>query len=56
MSDQTSVEMDRESPLMRRATTQLSLVVGCYNAAVHLEKRLRDLVTFWTAPVAITKC
>jgi glycosyltransferase involved in cell wall biosynthesis len=46
MSDQTSLEMDRESPLMRRATTQLSLVVGCYNAAVHLEKRLRDLVTF----------
>ena len=46
MSDQTSGEMDRESPLMRRATTQLSLVVGCYNAAVHLEKRLRDLVTF----------
>jgi glycosyltransferase involved in cell wall biosynthesis len=46
MSDQTSGELDRESPLMRRATTQLSLVVGCYNAAAHLEKRLRDLVTF----------
>ena len=46
MSDQTSGEMDRESPLMRRATTQLSLVVGCYNAAVHLERRLRDLVRF----------
>jgi glycosyltransferase involved in cell wall biosynthesis len=46
MSDQTSSEMDPESPLMHRATTQLSLVVGCYNAAVHLEKRLRDLVAF----------
>jgi glycosyltransferase involved in cell wall biosynthesis len=38
--------MDTESPLMRRATTHLSLVVGCYNAALHLEKRLRDLVAF----------
>jgi glycosyltransferase involved in cell wall biosynthesis len=46
MSDQTSSEMDRESPLMRRATTQLSLVVGCYNAALHLEKRLLDLIAF----------
>ena len=46
MSDQSSMEMEPESPLMRRATTQLSLVVGCYNAAVHLERRLRDLVTF----------
>jgi dolichyl-phosphate beta-glucosyltransferase len=39
-------EIDCESPLMHRATTHLSLVVGCYNAAVHLEKRLRDLVAF----------
>jgi glycosyltransferase involved in cell wall biosynthesis len=31
---------------MRRATTHLSLVVGCYNAAPHLEKRLLDLVAF----------
>jgi glycosyltransferase involved in cell wall biosynthesis len=31
---------------MRRATTQLSLVVGCYNAALHLEKRLLDLIAF----------
>lgn len=38
--------MDPESPLMRRATTHLSVVVGCYNAAFHLEKRLLDLVEF----------
>ena len=38
--------MDPESPLMRRATTHLSLVVGCYNAALHLEKRLLALVEF----------
>ena len=38
--------MDQQSPLMRRATTHLSVVVGCYNAALHLEKRLRDLVGF----------
>jgi glycosyltransferase involved in cell wall biosynthesis len=46
MSNQGSPPMDAESPLMRRATTHLSLVVGCYNAARHLEKRLLDLVTF----------
>ena len=31
---------------MRPATTHLSVVVGCYNAAPHLEKRLRELVAF----------
>jgi glycosyltransferase involved in cell wall biosynthesis len=46
MSDQASSEMNRESPLIKRATTQLSLVVGCYNAARHLEKRLRELSAF----------
>jgi dolichyl-phosphate beta-glucosyltransferase len=46
MPDQTSPEIERESPLMHRATTQLSLVVGCYNAALNLEKRLRDLIAF----------
>jgi dolichyl-phosphate beta-glucosyltransferase len=38
--------MDQQSPLMRRAATHLSVVVGCYNAAPHLEKRIRDLVEF----------
>lgn len=38
--------MDPESPLMRRANTHLSLVVGCYNAALHLDKRIRELVEF----------
>jgi dolichyl-phosphate beta-glucosyltransferase len=38
--------MESESPLMRRATTHLTVVVGCYNAARHLEKRLLDLVAF----------
>ncbi len=37
---------DPDSPLMRRATTHLSVVVGCYNAALHLEKRLLELVAF----------
>ncbi len=46
MAYQISSGMDRESPPMPRATTQLSVVVGCYNAAEHLEKRLRDLVAF----------
>ncbi len=45
MSNQTP-HTETESPLMRRATTHLSLVVGCYNAAPHLEKKLRDLVRF----------
>ena len=31
---------------MRRESTHLSLVVGCYNAASHLEQRLRDLIDF----------
>jgi dolichyl-phosphate beta-glucosyltransferase len=42
-------EMDAESPLMSRATTHLSVVVGCYNAARHLEKRLLELVAFLDA-------
>src|SRR6266446_10793444 len=37
---------DADSPLMRRATTHLSVVVGCYNAGLRLEKRLLELVTF----------
>jgi len=46
MSNQGLVSTDVDSPLMRRATTHVSLVVGCYNAARHLEKRLRELVAF----------
>jgi glycosyltransferase involved in cell wall biosynthesis len=46
MPDQGLLPTDVDSPLMRRATTHLSLVVGCYNAARHLEKRLRELVAF----------
>jgi dolichyl-phosphate beta-glucosyltransferase len=37
---------DLDSPLMHQAATHLSVVVGCYNAARHLEKRLLDLVSF----------
>jgi glycosyltransferase involved in cell wall biosynthesis len=46
MSNQGLPPTDVDSPLMRRATTHLSLVVGCYNAARHLEKRLLELVAF----------
>ena len=46
MSNQGPLPTDVDSPVMRRATTHLSLVVGCYNAARHLEKRLLELVTF----------
>ncbi len=46
MLNEGSSEVDTESPLMHRATTHVSLVVGCYNAGLHLEKRLLDLVTF----------
>jgi dolichyl-phosphate beta-glucosyltransferase len=46
MVNQHLSETDGESPLMHRATTHLSLVVGCYNAARHLEKRLLELVAF----------
>ena len=46
MSNQALLPADVDSPLMRRATKHLSLVVGCYNAAQHLEKRLLELVTF----------
>ena len=35
-----------DAPLMRPATTHLSVVVGCYNAAPQLEKRLRELIGF----------
>lgn len=38
--------MDAESPLMRRAATHLSVVVGCYNGALRLERRLLALVAF----------
>jgi glycosyltransferase involved in cell wall biosynthesis len=31
---------------MRRASTHLSVVVGCYNAARHLERRMRQLLAF----------
>ena len=31
---------------MRRASTHLTVVLGCYNAATHLEKRLLQLVAF----------
>jgi len=43
---QGETHWNEDSPLMRRASTDLSLVVGCYNAAPHLENRLRDLVAF----------
>jgi dolichyl-phosphate beta-glucosyltransferase len=46
MSNQDLLQSDVDSPLMRRAATHLSLVVGCYNAALHLEKRLLELVAF----------
>ena len=46
MSNQHLRVSDGDSPLMRRATTHLSVVVGCYNAARHLEKRLLELVAF----------
>ena len=37
---------ESDSPLMRRASTHLSVVVGCYNAARQVERRLRQLVAF----------
>ena len=46
MLDQELPPNETESPLMRHATTHISVIVGCYNAALHLEKRLRELVTF----------
>jgi dolichyl-phosphate beta-glucosyltransferase len=46
MSNQNLLPSDVDSPLMRRATTHLSVVVGCYNAALHLEKRLLELIAF----------
>ena len=46
MSNLQTVPGDFDSPLMRRATTHLSVVVGCYNAAQHLEKRVRQLIAF----------
>jgi len=46
MSSETPLPADNDSPLMRRAATHLSLVVGCYNAARHLEKRLLELVAY----------
>ena len=46
MSNHDLPPTDADSLLMRRATTHLSVVVGCYNAARHLEKRLLGLVAF----------
>ena len=46
MSNLQTLPGDFDSPLMRRATTHVSVVVGCYNAARHLEKRVRQLVAF----------
>ena len=46
MANQDHSLTDVDSPLMRRATTHLSVVVGCYNAARHLEKRVLDLIAF----------
>src|SRR4029079_4063151 len=46
MPNQHEPQLDADSPLMRRATTHMSIVVGCYNAARHLEKRLVELVAF----------
>ena len=46
MSNQHLRVSDADSPLMHRATTHLSVVVGCYNAARHLEKRMLELVAF----------
>jgi len=46
MSNQDLSQSDAESQLMRRATTHVSVVVGCYNAARHLEKRLLELIAF----------
>jgi len=37
---------ESDSPLMRKATTHLSVVVGCYNAARQLERRVRQLIAF----------
>jgi dolichyl-phosphate beta-glucosyltransferase len=46
MLNQDQSPNDVDSPLMRRATIHLSVVVGCYNAALHLEKRILELVAF----------
>ena len=46
MANKDPSQGEIDSPLMHHATTHLSVVVGCYNAARHLEKRLRELVAF----------
>ena len=46
MVNEDELPADIDSPLLRRAATHLSVVVGCYNAARHLEKRLLELVAF----------
>jgi glycosyltransferase involved in cell wall biosynthesis len=46
MAEHDGPRYDEDSPLMRRATTHISVVVGCYNAARHLEKRILELVAF----------
>ena len=37
---------ESDSPLMRKATTHLSVVVGRYNAARQLERRVRQSIAF----------
>jgi glycosyltransferase involved in cell wall biosynthesis len=46
MTEHERPAIEAPSPLMRRPTKHLSVIVGCYNAASQLEKKLRDLVTF----------
>jgi dolichyl-phosphate beta-glucosyltransferase len=46
MSEHNPPQLNTESPLLRRSTTHLSLVLGCYNAAPHIEKRLLEVVAF----------
>jgi glycosyltransferase involved in cell wall biosynthesis len=46
MPNVTSSPGVNKAPLLSAPTTHLSVVVGCYNAAPHLEKRLGELVAF----------
>jgi dolichyl-phosphate beta-glucosyltransferase len=46
MANQNPLPGAIDAPLMRAAATHLSVVVGCYNAAPQLEKRLRELIGF----------
>ena len=49
MSKQETEYSSADLPLMRRASTHLSVIVGCYNAGSHLERRLLELVGFLDA-------